>query len=251
MTHDDKWTNPREAALDTVRDAIEEKKQTIESGPLEGTEIVTIEDIAEAFRVPLEPVSDFTSEVRTPGLVYVAGVCPNCKEVAKLRIDLTTELRIDSSGRHMRLKGKSKEVTHYCGQRTLDLDAEMAPGQIGAFDLEDIINRTDDQPISPEELQAVLMAVGIEATIEAIESWTEPDRETVRAWAVATHRKETAADEETAEGIEVTERPSEILSAFDAIEVEETKEEQTDGDGDSGEADPGPDADQPKPRRKR
>lgn len=207
----DKWTNPREAALDRVRDAIEEKKQTIESGPLEGTEVVSIEDISEAFRVPLEPVSDFTAEVRTPGLVYV---------------DLSTELRIETGSRHLRLKGKSKEVTHYCGQRTM---ADHIEGQT-TFDIEDIVNRGEDDPISATELQALLVTVGVEATIEAIDSWDEPDREKVRAWAVAVIRQTTATDDETRESIEVPERPDDILAAFDAVEVEEDQEEEADDD---------------------
>lgn len=223
----DKWTNPREAALDQVRDAIEERKQVLSVGPLEGTEIVTIEDIAEAFRVPLEPVSDFTAEVRTPGLVYVAGVCPACKETANLRIDLSTELRIETGSRHLRLKGKSKEVTHYCGQRSI---SDHVEGQT-TFDISDIVNRGEDDPITTAELQALLIAVGVEATAEAIDSWDEPDREKVRAWARATVLHDTALDEETRESIEVPERPDDILAAFDAVEVEEEQENADDGDG--------------------
>lgn len=230
MANTDKWSNPREAALDRVRDAIEEKKQTIDSGPLEGTEVVSIEDISEAFRVPLEPVSDFTAEVRTPGLVYVAGVCPACKEIANLRMDLSTELRIETGSRHLRLKGKSKEVTHYCGQRTM---ADHIEGQT-TFDIEDIVNRGEDDPISATELQALLVTVGVEATIEAIDSWSEPDRETVRAWAVAVIRESQAVDDETRASIEVPERPNDILAAFDAVEVEEEGDQEEDGDDGDG-----------------
>lgn len=247
----DRWTNPREAALDKVRDTIEEKKQTVEGGPLDGTEVVTIEDISEAFRVPLDPPSDYTAEVLTPSVIYVDGVCPNCKEIAALRMDLTTELRIETSGRHLRLKGKSKEVTHYCGQQRLP--DGVVEGQT-TFDIADIVNRGEDEAITSTELQALLDSVGVEATIEAIDSWTEPDRETVRTWAVATFRKQTA-DETEAETIEVPEYPSDIFASFDAaqdaeesVEVEEAgdQEEQTDGDGNGPEAD-----DQPKRRRKR
>lgn len=249
----DRWTNPREAALDKVRDRIEEKKQTIEGGSLDGTEVVTIEDISEAFRVPLEPVSEYTAEVLTPSVIYVDGVCPNCKEIAALRMDLTTELRIETSGRHLRLKGKSKEVTHYCGQQRLP--DGVVEGQT-TFDIADIVNRGEDQAITSTELQALLDSVGVEATIEAIDSWTEPDRETVRAWAVATFRKQTA-DEEEAESIEVPEYPGDIFASFDqaqdeeAVEVEEAgDQEETDGDGGDGEADADSD-DKPKRRRKR
>ena len=156
----DKWSNPREAALDVVRDAIEEKKQTIDSGPLEGTEVVSIEDISEAFRTPLEPVGDFTAEVRTPGLVYVAGVCPACKETVNLRIDLTTELRIESSGRHLRLKGKSKEVTHYCGQMAIGL------GQVEGQESFDLDAPADPPAIDLESEEGGNGSAGEETAVE-------------------------------------------------------------------------------------
>lgn len=246
MANNDKWTNPREAALDVVRDLIEEKKQTIESGPLEGTEIVTIEDISEAFRTPLESVSDFTAEVRTPGLVYVAGVCPNCKQTANLRMDLSTELRIETGGRHLRLKGKSKEVTHYCGQTTLS-DGDAVEGQVGAFDLGALSN--EEAVVNSEALHDLLSLVEADfpadnPTVEEIDGWDEPTREIVRDWASAVYLQ--ASDHD----VEVPPLP-EVLGgeATEVVEIEGDEEDQ-DGDGDS-DSDNGEADDQPKPRRKR
>lgn len=211
----DKWSNPREAALDTVRDLIEEKKQTIDSGPLEGTEVVSIEDISEAFRVPLEPIGDFTAEVRTPGLVYVAGVCPACKETVNLRIDLTTELRIESAGRHLRLKGKSKEVTHYCGQIAMGIGE--VEGQQG-FDLDAL----QGEAVNAQVLYDLLGVVSDDfpadmPSIETIENWDEPTREIVRDWATAVYLR--------AHGEDATLLDLPVALGGESIEVVETEEQ--------------------------
>lgn len=224
MTQADKWTHPREAALEAVIERIEERVLTISGGDLDGMGVVTIGNIKEAFREPLPPISEYTAEVVTPALVYVAGVCPRCSERTNLRIDLGTELRVDPSGSHLRLKGKTKEVTHWCGQRTLDSEVD---GQ-QTFDL-DLLKEGD--AVQPEALRDLLLLVDSEypadlPSIETIEGWTEPVREAVAAWAGAIYLRASDNNE-----VEIPEMP-EVLAEVNAVE------EEGEGDGSGGTPDP-------------
>jgi hypothetical protein len=126
---------PREILRDDLLEGLEAKKQKLYSGPMEGQEIVLWEDVRELFWQRMPPTSDHGAEVATPGRVVVFAVCPRCSQSAPIALEVTPELRVDTSAGHLHLKGKSKPVTHVCGQLRADLRTD---GQ-DSFELEDII----------------------------------------------------------------------------------------------------------------
>jgi hypothetical protein len=126
---------PREILRDDLLEGLEAKKQKLYSGPMEGQEIVLWDDVRELFWQRMPPTSDHGAEVSTPGRVVVFAVCPRCGQSAPIALEVTPELRVDTSAGHLHLKGKSKPVTHVCGQLRADLRTD---GQ-DSFELEDII----------------------------------------------------------------------------------------------------------------
>lgn len=125
---------PRELLRTQLTDNLTQKSQELPSGPLEGEKVVLMSDITWALNEPFPPVSDHGAEVSTPARVVVWANCPRCGQSGALSVEITPELRVDTSGGELHLKAKSKPVSHTCGQMRL---AE-GNGQ-GSFDLEDII----------------------------------------------------------------------------------------------------------------
>lgn len=130
---------PRESALRAVRDRLEERKVVIIGGTLDGQVVVNLADVDEAFAEPLPAPTDHSAEVRTPSRVVVSAECPKCGLPATIALDVQAELRVDTSGSTLRLKGKSKEATHTCGQTVL-----FDPSRQESFDLTDIIGLADE-----------------------------------------------------------------------------------------------------------
>jgi hypothetical protein len=126
---------PREILRDDLLEGLEAKKQKLYAGPMEGQEIVLWDDVRELFWQRMAPTSDHGAEVSTPGRVVVFAICPRCGQSAPIALEVTPELRVDTSAGHLHLKGKSKPVTHVCGQLRADLRTD---GQ-DSFELEDII----------------------------------------------------------------------------------------------------------------
>lgn len=127
---------PRELYRKQLLEGLEEKKQKIYDGSMEGTEIVTWQDVERVAWAPMLPPSEHGVEASTPVRVVVFAFCPRCGQSAPIALDVTPELRVDGQGGHLHLKGKSKPVTHICGQLLAGMGADE--DQEG-FELEDIV----------------------------------------------------------------------------------------------------------------
>ena len=131
---------PREELRSELRDRLTECMQIVSGGPWDGRKVVTEEDIEAVLTAPLDPPTVHGAEVRTPARVVVAADCPKCNLPALIKVDVTSELRVDASSSTLRVKGKSKEATHVCGQTVFG----GVDGQEGAWDLGDITGAVAD-----------------------------------------------------------------------------------------------------------
>lgn len=114
--HVGRFTPPRQAVVDLLRRRLEGRLQDVEGGPWDGVRVVTAKDIAEALEEPLPPASLFAAEVRTPGWVTVAAVCPRCAIPTDVSVYITAQLISEVGADEIKLKAKSKARSHVCGQ---------------------------------------------------------------------------------------------------------------------------------------
>jgi hypothetical protein len=137
-------TNTREALrrdlVDGLRAKAAEKMTEIESGPLEGIEVISAGHLSDALdellAEPLRPPSEQSAEVVTPAVALVWAMCPRCHLPATISLQIEPELRVDAQGSEIRLRAKAKAKTHVCGQTVLDV--KTTDGQ-EAFELENIV----------------------------------------------------------------------------------------------------------------
>lgn len=139
-----KFTAPRQAVVDLLRKRLEARLQDVEGGPWDGVRVVTAKDLAEALAEELPPASLFAAEVRTPGWVTVAAVCPRCAIPSDVSVYISAQLISEIGGNEIKLKAKSKGRSHVCGQTRID---EAADGDQGSFELEDIVGDDDDDAV--------------------------------------------------------------------------------------------------------
>lgn len=135
---------PREGVLRTIRERLDAAMETVKGGTRDGESVVTKDQVAEVLADPLPPASDHGAEAVTPARIVVSAECPKCGLPATIALLVSSELRVDSQGSTLRLKGKSKETSHTCGQTTL-----FDTSQQQSFDLSDIIG-PDDEGIADE-----------------------------------------------------------------------------------------------------
>jgi hypothetical protein len=140
------WTtrnNFRAGLVARITEGLISRQQTIESGPLEGLEVISAGHVAEvlgmALREPLPPYSITTAEVATPATLVVTAFCPRCRLPALMLMSVTSQLVVEAGGGELRLKGHTKAVSHVCGQLALPIGPE---GQ-ASFELEDIVGEDD------------------------------------------------------------------------------------------------------------
>lgn len=179
----------------TRRAALLARVQDIGYGEWEGVEVVTKKDIAEAFGEPLPAASDRVAEViakvTEPARIVVWAMCPRCGLPVTVGVYLSPVLTVDTHG-EIKIKGKTKAVTHLCGQTVM----QGAP--------EDQMTLPDvEAPMGDETLRALLSLV-MEPLVplEVIASWTQPQRDQAMEWAQAMHYE--ASDNP----VTVPERPS-------------------------------------------
>jgi hypothetical protein len=131
---------PREQLRADLRDRLVECMQVVSGGPWDGRRVVAEEDVENILTGQLDPPSGHGAEVRTPARVVVAADCPKCRLPATISLEISSELRVDAASSTLRLKGKSKEATHVCGQTVMDL----ADGQEAAWDIGEITGAVAD-----------------------------------------------------------------------------------------------------------
>lgn len=132
-----------------------EKFEAVNGGPLDGISIVSrgnFDDVWRAFwddfEMPLP--SDNAAELRTPGRVVLALVCPECGEQSPASVRLHAVHTADGSKRTLKVKGMTTAVDHVHGQQSLP---EAKADEVGTepFELSDI---TGDVSAVPEDADA-------------------------------------------------------------------------------------------------
>lgn len=129
---------PREGALRAVRERLDDALETVSGGTLDGESVVRKASFDAAFDEPLPAATDHAADVVTPARIVVSAECPKCGMPATIALLVSSELRVDSTGSTLRLKGKSKETSHTCGQMTT-----FDSGQ-SSFELADIVGDGED-----------------------------------------------------------------------------------------------------------
>lgn len=137
----------RDHFLSAVTRALEGRAQTIESGPLEGISVVSLghvnEAIAEVALAQLPAVDESTAEVLAPATITVVTPCPRCGVTQDMDVQIDRTLLIDPGVAHLKLKAKSAQRVHVCGQLTWPSKTAPVEGQEG-FGLEDITEEPDN-----------------------------------------------------------------------------------------------------------
>lgn len=127
---------PRESLREQLRDDLRTMTEVVRGGPWDGRAVVPVESMEEVLGRPLPPVSENGAEVRTPARVVAYAHCPECGEPSAIGLTVTAELLVDDDGATVRLKGKSKGVSHVCGQKNLGLGEP-------AFEIGDVLGGSE------------------------------------------------------------------------------------------------------------
>ena len=180
----------RDAYRDAVLDAARARLEDVPGGEWDGVPALTepklLDLVADVFdRDPPLP-SENHAEVRTPAVITVAAICPQCDLPTTVLASVSAQLVVDLDGAEVTVKTKSKARSHICYQAELPLGGTDVDGLaqmtvpfgevVDAAELLDLLSLVksvfDDDAI-PE--------------LEEIEGWTEPIREQVRDWATAVY----------------------------------------------------------------
>lgn len=211
----------RLATLEAVRVELDRMLTPIEGGALDGIEVVSKGEIAQAIlnvkAQTLPPIDTGTAEVRTPADVYVDAICPECDLPTRVLVQLSAVLETTrEAGSTIKLKAKAKSRGHVHHQLALE---EADPDQQD-FGLEDIVRPegqlSDDErdepgdgdtaiSTEPKVVRDLLLLVLSDATITGlsdrprddadfyepldrlVESWDAETRTAVVRWASAVH----------------------------------------------------------------
>lgn len=213
--------SPRESLADHLHEAILEAATTIEGGPLDGREVVELEQVNRIFLRENWPPIDFGgADVRTPARIVVEARCPKCYQTASILMTVNPILTVDQHTSTLKLKATAKPATHTCGQVSAELGANGAEQIV--FDFEEL--RDVQGLVKADVLRDLLLLVGEDVAAEIIDNWTEPQREEVSRWAGAVHLA--ASDEE----VDVPARP-ELLGPekpAEDVEVDEADDDASD-----------------------
>lgn len=126
----------RRAVLDDIITRAELVAVTMDSGPLDGLQVISIghlrDQVSGALMVELPSPSAHHAEVRTPAKIVVSALCPECGLPVEIVVYLSPSLSVDNDGAELSVKAKSKARVHVHGQ--LSLSAEV-DGQLGLDDV--------------------------------------------------------------------------------------------------------------------
>jgi hypothetical protein len=147
---------------------------------LDGVPLVSRKDIDEAlhaiFSQPIPAPSETTVEVSTPATVIVSALCPRCGIAQLIGMSVHPELLIDDEGSELRVKAKSKGVSHTCGQLPLTVVADVADEQTEVLEaIESLVERVHGMLV---QIDALPGEEGAEPmpSLEMVASW---DRATI------------------------------------------------------------------------
>jgi hypothetical protein len=185
-----------EEATQRPGDVVEDGELTMSLGDWDGVPVVTRKRLDEAVRAifgqRIPAPSETTVEVSTPATVIVSAVCPRCSVEQRSGMSVHPELLIDDEGSELRVKSKSKGVSHTCGQLALTVaEDEAHEEQIGAFEeIESLVSRVHGL------LQEVAALPGEEdaeemPSIDTIRLWDRATIDQVDRWATAVLAAET------------------------------------------------------------
>lgn len=144
-------SDPQMTPAEAVRDAVQndllarlaQAFNPVSGGDRDGEMVLNVDTFNlvwstfwDEYTMPLPTA--FAAEVRTPGRVVVAIVCPECDEPAYGSVRLGAVLTADVDGRTLKVKAKSAAVDHVHGQTTMYTAGDEA-GTAEAFDIGDIV----------------------------------------------------------------------------------------------------------------
>jgi hypothetical protein len=149
----------KDALLSGLEEALQARFQTVESGPMEGVNVLTNADFERAWAGFLDgwempEVTDHAAEVTTPARVVVAAVCPHCHLTTDATVRLSVKLEETSTYSRVKVIGRTDPVDHRCGQMAM---RDVTPGDPDQGDLWDVKDITgggesiEDDPGSPQE----------------------------------------------------------------------------------------------------
>ncbi len=154
-------------------------------GDWDGVPVVTRKRLDEAisaiFGQSIPAPSETTVEVSTPASVLVSAICPRCDTAQLILMSVHPELLIDDEGSELRVKAKSKGVSHTCGQLPLSVvdDEDEVREQAGLMEaIESLTARVHgmltriietDEDHAPPSLEDV--AEWDRATIDQVDAW--------------------------------------------------------------------------------
>lgn len=166
----------RRAALEDLVGRAQGAATTMEGGPLDGIEVVSIGSLQEAMTaallIALPAPSDHYAEVITPAKIVVSAVCPECRLPMPIGVTLTPQLVVDIDGAELKVKATTKPSVHVCHQLPLP-DADSDQGTL--FPITDLRlqilgvvrdlgtayeERDGDETGTPVTLEAIADALG-------------------------------------------------------------------------------------------
>ena len=117
------------------------------------------------------------AEITTPALVEVLATCPNCSERAAMSLHVSASVEIEDEGSSLKLKAKSKKLSHVCGQIPLPL---TAPGQTtieeAAEEVPEVSGAELDQALEALDGTTIEAEDGTSATVTVLPRGARPRR---------------------------------------------------------------------------
>jgi len=178
----------RRATADDIIGRCQAAATAIEGGALDGVEVVSLgvlrDQVTASLLVKLPPPSAKHAEVRTPAVITVSAICPECTLPVEIIVNLGPSLSVDNDGAELSVKAKSKARVHVHGQLSLpEADEDQED-----FGLDDIAG-----PVPTiEELETALLLVlpddlaPVPSTV-AMEAWSDLEKRQAMEWAIAVH----------------------------------------------------------------
>jgi len=174
-----------------LKGALEARLVPLEGGPLDGTLMMSAGVMQEAIAsVPEPPPDEHQAELATPATVYLDAMCHICGERTRVMVRLESKTLVDDKRRTIAAKVDTAAADHLCGQLPLTVGPEVE-GQ-SAFDWTIPVGDVLEDPVHVADM---LHRVGVEASAEAVDGWTEAERAEAASWAVAAHVAQSAGED--------------------------------------------------------
>lgn len=141
----DPLLSPIEATREQIYQRLRRRLITVDGGALDGRRVVTADAILEVMEqvdLPMPHESAHSADLVSPARTRIGLRCPDCGIVnVAANVLLSVQRTSDDDGVFLKVKSKTKPVSHDCGQMVaeavIDLPAPVE-GQAPAFDAADL-----------------------------------------------------------------------------------------------------------------